>query len=81
MKILAENNLSSAIYGSVARGDINEHSDIDIILPYVVSSNKVELALRMNGFKIFSRQIAQATPSHTPKAHIFVDAFEKQCIT
>jgi hypothetical protein len=60
---------------------VNDDSDIDVIIPYVVSSHTVELALTMNGFEVYSRRIAQATPSHTPKAHIFLDSEEKQCVT
>jgi len=41
----------------------------------------VELALTLAGFKLYSRRIAQATPSHTPKAHIYLDADEKLCVT
>lgn len=81
MEGLAARNLSSAVYGSVARGDVNEKSDVDVVIPYVVSSNAVELALKMRGFKVFSRRIAQATPSHTPKAYVYLDIFEGQCVT
>jgi predicted nucleotidyltransferase len=81
MDALAARSLSSAVYGSVARGDVNKKSDVDVIIPYVASSHTVELALQMGGFKIFSRRIAQATPSHTPKAHIYLDALEEACVT
>lgn len=81
MEALASRNITSAIYGSVARGDVNEKSDVDVIIPYVVTSNTVELALRMGGFKVFSRRIAQATPSHTPKDHTYLDALERRCVT
>lgn len=81
MDALSSRGIASAIYGSVARGDVNEDSDADVIIPYVVSSHTVELALDISGFKIHSRRIAQATPSHTPKAHIFLDSEEKQCVT
>ena len=81
MDALAARSLSSAVYGSVARGDVNKKSDVDVIFPYVTSSHTVELALQIGGFKIFSRRIAQATPSHTPKAHIYLDALDKACVT
>lgn len=81
MNALAARSLSSAVYGSVARGDVNKKSDVDVIIPYATSSHTVELALRMGGLQIFSRRIAQATPSHTPKAHIYLDAVDETCLT
>lgn len=81
MDALAARSLSSAVYGSVARGDVNKKSDVDVIIPYATSSHTVELALRMGGLQIFSRRIAQATPSHTPKAHIYLDAVDETCLT
>ena len=81
MKALAFKGIYSGIHGSVVRGDVTLRSDIDIIIPSVISSYQVELALTLKGFKIYSRKIAQATPRHTPKAHIFLDIEEKECVT
>lgn len=81
MTSLRSTRLFSAIHGSVARGDVSPGSDIDIVIPYLTSSYRVELALTRNGFEICSRKIAQATPGHALKAHIFLDVEEKQCIT
>jgi hypothetical protein len=57
------------IYGSLARGDVTEASDIDIIIPYVIPSYKVEMVLG----KGVLREIVQATPSSVLKAHIHLD--------
>lgn len=81
MASLSFRELVPSVHGSVARGDVNPDSDIDIIIPYVVSSHSVELALTLRGFEIYSRKIAQATPSHALKAHIYIDAEEKECVT
>lgn len=81
MTALSSKQLHPSIYGSVARGDVNPDSDIDIIIPSVVSSYVVELAITLEGLRIYSRKITQATPSHVPKAHIFLDIGEKQCVT
>ena len=81
MTSLSSRSLLPSVHGSVARGDVNPDSDIDIIIPYVVSSHTVELALTTKGFKTYSRKIAQATPSHALKAHIYLDADEKRCVT
>lgn len=81
MDALAFKGIISGIYGSVVRGDVTPKSDIDIIIPYILSSHSIELALTSSGFEIYKRIIAQATPNSTPKAHIFLDIEEKMCIT
>lgn len=78
---LDSRRLIPSVHGSVARGDVNSSSDIDIIIPNVVSSHTVELGLTMGGFKMFSRKVAQATPSHALKAHIYLDADDRRCVT
>ena len=81
MTALSSREITSSVYGSVTRGDVHPESDVDIIIPYVISSHSVELALTMKGFKIYSKNIAQATPRHALKGHIYVDADEKNCVT
>ena len=69
------------VHGSLARGDVDEKSDIDILLPVEVSTQLVEARLEAAGFGIFAREIAQATPVHSPKAHIYLDPEQKKAIT
>jgi hypothetical protein len=75
MDCLKRYNIRSFIHGSVARGFISQESDIDVVIPYVLPSFSVELALReefgVNSFQ--KRELVQATPYHTPKAHISLD--------
>ena len=78
---MAARGLSSGVHGSVARGDVDQGSDVDVIISTPVSSYSVELALTLAEFKFYSRRIAQATPSHTPKAHIYLDPEETLCVT
>ncbi|NJE27009.1 nucleotidyltransferase [Thermococcus sp. MV5] len=59
------------VYGSVARGDVRKDSDIDIIIPYKISSFLVELSLEKIPFQ--NRRIVMATPWHLIKAHIEID--------
>jgi predicted nucleotidyltransferase len=66
MQKLDDAGMRSFAYGSIARGDINISSDIDVILPYPVSSYKVELTIGRG----VHREIVQATPSTVMKAHI-----------
>jgi len=81
MKALQAAGLETLIHGSVARGDVDAYSDIDIIIPYVTPSHKVEAALNLCNFTIYSKKMSQATPSHTIKAHLYLDPFEKISVT
>ncbi|HDI32214.1 MAG TPA: nucleotidyltransferase [Thermofilum sp.] len=67
------------VIGSVARGDVRDESDIDIVIPYYIPTFRIEHTLLSSGFKIFSKEVTQATPSTAIKAHIFVD--ERTLIT
>ena len=68
-------------HGSVARGDVDDKSDVDVLIPAPVSAQLVETALENSGFTITSREIAQATPSHSPKAHLFLDIEQTTTVT
>jgi predicted nucleotidyltransferase len=81
MKALHESELEAMVHGSVARGDVDAYSDIDIIIPYVVPSHKVESALTLKNFIIYSKKMTQATPNHAIKAHLYLDPFEKISVT
>lgn len=56
-------------------------SDIDILIPSKTSTQLVETRLANAGLSPYSREIVQATPSHSPKAHIFLDAERTASIT
>ncbi|MHA1155818.1 MAG: nucleotidyltransferase domain-containing protein [Candidatus Heimdallarchaeota archaeon] len=79
MKKLADNNIQALIYGSICRGDVSEQSDIDLFIPFQISSFKLELALEQKNFNIYEKRIVQATPKHLVKAHIYLS--ELVCIT
>lgn len=81
MTALHQKNIQSFVHGSVARGDVSADSDVDIIVPTVIPSHQVEMALALAGFEPYSREISQATPSHAPKAHIYLDPYELTSVT
>ena len=70
LSALGDAGLEAYAYGSVARGDVSESSDIDIVILDVVPSYRVELALG----KGVRRELVQATPSSVLKAHLHIDS-------
>ncbi|MFW9846219.1 MAG: nucleotidyltransferase domain-containing protein [Candidatus Thorarchaeota archaeon] len=69
MRALSSAGLKSFVYGSVARGDISKSSDIDIVIPYPVSSYKIEVSVGRG----LHREVVQATPSTALKGHIHLE--------
>jgi len=66
-------HLESVVHGSIARGDVNRKSDIDVFIPSQPSSFLVETALEKAGISINRRLIVQATPTYAMKAYIEID--------
>lgn len=73
MRPLVDHGLNPIIYGSIARGDVKENSDIDIFIQYPISSAMIEFYLQEHGVKPVERLLIQATPSHVPKAYLIID--------
>jgi len=67
MADIASVSLPCVVYGSVARGDVNEKSDIDIFIPCLVPSYRIELAINW-----IDRKIVQATPNYAIKGEYIV---------
>jgi predicted nucleotidyltransferase len=76
MSILAARSMESIVYGSIARGDVKPTSDVDIFIPYPVSSTLLQVYLEENNLKIYRKVLVQATPSYVPKAYIYLDEEE-----
>lgn len=70
MKILIKCNFYPILHGSLARGDVNANSDIDIVIPYNIRPYEVETCLENNNLIPINRYIIQATPSSALKAYI-----------
>ncbi|TFG18921.1 MAG: nucleotidyltransferase [Promethearchaeota archaeon] len=60
------------VYGSVARGDVNPLSDIDIIILRRLSSFQIESILDHAKIQILGKEIVQATPGDAIKGHIYL---------
>ena len=73
MTPLHASHIDSFVYGSIARGDVNENSDVDIFIPNPPSPTLIEANLELAGKRFISREIIQATPSYAPKAYLYTD--------
>ena len=73
MKPLVEAHIYCILYGSIARGDTSETSDIDVYLPNPPSPTMIEATLESGGIRNSKRVIIQATPSYAAKAYIYLD--------
>lgn len=81
LRLLGTWGNGALVHGSVARGDVDEKSDVDILIPSSVSTQLVEAQLASTGTISYSREITQATPAHSPKAHIYLDPERTASIT
>src|SRR5664279_2296731 len=70
MEALEAFHLRSLTHGSIARGDVNQGSDVDVFIPEIQSSFLVETALEKAKIPINSGFIVQATPAYAMKAHV-----------
>ena len=66
-------HLEAIVHGSIARGDVNRKSDIDVFIPFQPSSFLVETALEKAGIPVNRRLVVQATPTYAMKAYIEID--------
>ncbi|MFX1284956.1 MAG: nucleotidyltransferase domain-containing protein [Promethearchaeota archaeon] len=65
LEILESTGIKAFVHGSVARGDINDASDIDIYIPVQIPSFKLDL---IDQFHFTDRQIMMGTPNSTIRA-------------
>jgi len=66
LEYLASNGITGYIFGSIARGDIHKHSDIEIIVPKHDLLSYVNIILS-NKFNVVEIEITQATPKTAMK--------------
>ncbi|TFG23497.1 MAG: DNA polymerase subunit beta [Promethearchaeota archaeon] len=79
LEMFAKEGLNPYIYGSIARGNVHQDSDIDIVFTDQIPSYQIEFILGKNGFKNYFREILMATPLDSLKLYIYLS--ELECIT
>ncbi|MFX0002269.1 MAG: nucleotidyltransferase domain-containing protein [Candidatus Hodarchaeota archaeon] len=79
LDMFAKEGFNPFSHGSIARGDVHENSDIDIIFIHQIPPFQIELILDKNGFKNYFREIIMATPTDSIKLYIHLS--ELECIT
>ena len=67
-------HLHTLVHGSIARGDVNKNSDVDVFIAEPQSSFLVETALERAEIPVNARLLIQATPNYAMKAYVEVDA-------
>ena len=72
MRPLADRQIDARAYGSIARGDVSEGSDIDIFIPRPPAPALIEASLERSGISSTVREIVQATPSYAAKGYIYI---------
>jgi predicted nucleotidyltransferase len=73
MKPFHESHIDTVVYGSIARGDVKEGSDIDIWITSPPSPTIIQAILERNNIRINDREIIQATPSYAAKAYLYTE--------
>lgn len=81
MRALYQKGVRPHVFGSVARGDVNPDSDVDVVILEPAQPYLVELALDSARLRPFRKEIVQATPSYVPKAYIYLDPEEEVVVS
>ena len=76
LEMFDKEGMNPFIYGSIARGDVHNDSDIDIVLLQSIASYQIEIILEKNGFINYFREIIMATPADTLKLYIYLNELE-----
>ncbi|MEB3780243.1 MAG: nucleotidyltransferase domain-containing protein [Desulfurococcales archaeon] len=81
MNALAQLRVNVITHGSIARGDVDADSDVDIVIVDPIAPLMVEVTLQRAGYKIYGKEIIQATPSYTPKVYLYLDYREEVVVS
>jgi predicted nucleotidyltransferase len=76
LDIFVKEGVNPFIYGSIARGDIHNDSDIDIVIVQSIAPFLIEIILDKNNINNYHREILMATPTDTVKLYIYLNELE-----
>ncbi|MFX1571322.1 MAG: nucleotidyltransferase domain-containing protein [Promethearchaeota archaeon] len=76
LEIFVKEGFNPFIHGSIARGDVNESSDFDVIFLRKIPSFKIEILLNKYGYEKYFKEIIMATPLDTIKLYIHLSELE-----
>lgn len=76
LDMFVKEGLDPFLYGSIARGDVHDNSDIDIGFLNKIAPYQIEIILEKNGFKNYFREIIMATPADSLKLYIYLNELE-----
>ena len=76
LNLFENEGIKAFVFGSIARGDVHQDSDIDIIIPQLIPSYQIEYILRKNNFSNYYREIIMATPNDSIKLYIYISELE-----
>ncbi|MFX0188226.1 MAG: hypothetical protein ACFE8A_10870 [Candidatus Hodarchaeota archaeon] len=76
MEMFTKERFNPFIYGSIARGNVHQNSDIDIIFTDQIPSFQIELLLDKNSINDYFREIIMATPKDSIKLYIYLSELE-----
>jgi hypothetical protein len=70
---LESRHIEAILLGSIARGDVNRGSDIDLFIPNPPSSFLIETVLEQSNVHVVARTVIQATPAYAMKGYLEID--------
>ncbi|MCS7143343.1 MAG: nucleotidyltransferase domain-containing protein [Aigarchaeota archaeon] len=73
METFAKYGFEPVLYGSVARGDVTERSDVDVFLQAINNPSVAETIVERELGGFVARSVVQPTPLHTLKGYIYID--------
>ncbi len=76
LEMFQREGLNAYVYGSIARGDVHDQSDIDIIYTQIVPTYRIEYILQKNDIETYSREIIMATPNDAVKLYYNLSELE-----
>jgi uncharacterized protein len=73
LSVLERREILAIVHGSIARGDVDKDSDVDVFIPDPPSSFQIETTLEQAKILPAIRTVIQATPLYAMKAYIEID--------